>query len=169
MQAQQAFPHSLSLESAWHPEMNKDSMTGAANWLVPAVGPAVMVWADIGGGYKGNPHDFSKWVCFSQNLSLIPCLLTLYLSGARGRGEGLGQQACTLPLRVVCFPDESPLEKTKFLFANWLSIGDSFWVRDRDMCSLLLSGLGSQLVQNCEGPVPWVPPLAPICDRLYNL
>ena len=35
---------------------------------------------------------------------------------------------------------------------KWLSVGDCFWVRNRDLCSVLLSALGPYLVQTPAGP-----------------
>jgi hypothetical protein len=39
------------------------------------------------------------------------------------------------------------------LISQWLSIGDSFWVRDGGR-SPFLSGVGLHLVQTCVGPEP---------------
>lgn len=43
---------------------------------------------------------------------------------------------------------ETPREKSKFSFCKWLAIGESFWIRDGNMC-LLLFALG--------GAHPWRP------------
>ena len=63
---------------------------------------------------------------------------------------GISCWACCVPLRVVCLPGEMMVEKTNFDF----SIGHSVWVRDSNICPLLLSALGPYLFQASAGPVP---------------
>ena len=62
---------------------------------------------------------------------------------------GISCWACCVPLRVVCLPGEM-VEKTNFDF----SVGHSVWVRDSNICPLLLSALGPYLLQASAGPVP---------------
>ena len=38
------------------------------------------------------------------------------------------------------------------LICKWLSVGDCFWVRNRDLCSVLLSALGPYLMQPYADP-----------------
>lgn len=55
---------------------------------------------------------------------------------------------CSLPLRVISFPSETPLEKT---ICKCLSVGDGFWVGDGSMLPFLRSALGLHLVQTHGG------------------
>lgn len=57
-------------------------------------------------------------------------------------------EAFNLPLRVVCFPSETPFQETKSSFAS-----DFQWVRDEGMCPLFLLVLGPHLVQTHARPM----------------
>lgn len=52
-------------------------------------------------------------------------------------------------LSVVCMSSETG--GNWFLFSEWLTPGDSFWIRDGGLCLLPFSVLGSQLIWMCEG------------------
>lgn len=60
--------------------------------------------------------------------------------------------ACNLPLVIICFPNETHLEKTKFSFASNYHL-DSFLVRDGCLCPLQLLALGPQMVEVHAIPV----------------
>lgn len=73
--------------------------------------------------------------------SLQRCLWLHFLSTVYCR-------ACNLPLRVVCSPSETPLERTKLVFSS-VSIGDSFWARDGACVRFFLQFQDPLLVQTC--------------------
>ena len=60
--------------------------------------------------------------------------------------------AYSLPLRVVCFPSEMPLEETKFSFASGYQLEMTSQL-GMGMCPLLLSAMGRHLLQTSVGPV----------------